>query len=232
MKKESWTHSFCVAKQREMGVLFNARRNISPFIEADKEYIMLINDKITYANVTLKSKSMKSGENIIPEEVIMSKIILIRGQKVMISSDLADLYGITTKRLNEQVKRNIKRFPPHFMFQLTEAEKDKVVANCDHLQNLKYSPYLPYVFTEHGTVMLANILNSDRAIQVSIRIVEIYIKMREYILTNKELLLKMEQLEKRVGHQDEKIVLVFNYLKRFIEVQEKPRKRVGFKPNG
>ena len=80
--------------------------------------------------------------------------------------------------------------------------------------------------------MLANILNSDRAIQVSIRIVEIYIKMREYILTNKDLLLKMEQLEKRVGHQDEKIVLVFNYLKRFIEVQEKPRKRVGFKPNG
>jgi hypothetical protein len=117
------------------------------------------------------------------------------------------------------------------MFQLTKQEKDKVVANCDHLRNLKYSPYLPYVFTEHGTVMLANILNSDRAIQVSIRIVEIYIKMREYILTNKDLLLKMEQLEKRVGHQDEKIVLVFNVLKRFIEVQEKPRKRVGFKPN-
>ena len=91
---------------------------------------------------------------------------------------------------------------------------------------------MPYVFTEHGTVMLANILNSDRAIQVSIRIVEIYIKMREYILTNKDLLLKIELLEKRVGHQDEKIVLVFSYLKRFMEVQEKPRKRVGFKSNG
>jgi len=175
---------------------------------------------------------MEGGESLIPEEVIVSKIFLIRGQKVMISNDLADLYGVTTKRLNEQVKRNIKRFPPHFMFQLTEQEKDKVVANCDHLQNLKYSPYLPYVFAEHGTVMLANILNSDRAIQVSIRIVEIYIKMRKYILTNKDLLLKMEQLEKRVDHQDENIVLVFNYLKRFIEVQDKPRKRVGFKPNG
>jgi hypothetical protein len=81
-----------------------------------------------------------------------------------------------------------------------------VVAICDHLQNLKYSPYLPYVFTEHGTVMLANVLNSERAIQASVRIVEIYIKMRENILTNKELLLKMEQLEKRVGSQDEKIV--------------------------
>ena len=179
----------------------------------------------------MKSSPKEGGDSFIPEEVIMSKIILIRGQKVMISNDLAELYGVSTKRLNEQVKRNSKRFPHHFMLQLTKQEKDKVVANCDHLQNLKYSPYLPYVFTEHGTVMLANILNSDWAIQVSIRIVEIYIKMREYILTNKDLLLKMEQLEKRVGQQDEKIVLVFNYLKRFIEVQEKPRKRVGFKPN-
>jgi phage regulator Rha-like protein len=181
--------------------------------------------------VNRNSISKEGLEIIIPDEVIMSKIIQIRGQKVMISNDLAELYGVTTKRLNEQVKRNIKRFPQHFMFQLNESEKDKVVANCDHLQNIKYSPYLPYVFTEHGTVMLANILNSDRAIQVSIRIVEIYIKMRKNILTNKDLLLKMEQLEKKVGHQDEKIVLVFNYLKKFIDVHDKPRKRVGFKQN-
>jgi len=115
------------------------------------------------------------------------------------------------------------------MFQLSEQEKDKVVANCDHLKNLKYSPYLPYVFTEHGTVMLANVLNSERAIQVTVRIVEIYIKMRENILTNQELLQKMEQLEKRVGNNDEKIGIIFQYLKKFIEVQEKPRKRVGYK---
>ena len=166
---------------------------------------------------------------LIPDEMILNKILLLRGEKVMISNDLAVLYGVTTKRLNEQVKRNIKRFPKHFMFQLTEQEKDKVVANCDHLQNLKYSPYLPYVFSEHGTVMLANVLNSERAIQVSVRIVEIYIKMRENILTNKELLLKMEQLEKRVESQDEKIGMIFQYLKKFIEVQEKPLKRVGYK---
>ena len=92
--------------------------------------------------------SKKGPEIIIPDEVIMNKIILIRGQKVMISNDLAELYGVTTKRLNEQVKRNIKRFPQHFMFRLDEQEKDKVVAICDHLQNMKYSPYLPYVFTE------------------------------------------------------------------------------------
>jgi hypothetical protein len=114
----------------------------------------------------MKSISKEGRGVLIPEGVIMSKIILIRGQKVMISNDLAELYGASTKRLNEQAKRNIKRFPQHFMFQLTEQEKDKVVANCDHLQNIKYSPYLPYVFTEHGTVMLANILNSNRAIQV------------------------------------------------------------------
>ena len=173
----------------------------------------------------VKNKS----EIIIPDEVIMNKIIMIRGQKVMISNDLAELYGVTTKRLNEQVKRNIKRFPKHFMFQLTEQEKEKVVAICDHLLNLKYSPFLPYVFTEHGTVMLANILNSERAIQASIRIVEIYIKIREHMLTNNDLLLKMEQLEKRMGKQDEKIALVFEYLRKFIDVQEKPRKVIGFK---
>jgi len=89
-----------------------------------------------------KMTKMES-EIMIPDEMIMNKILLLRGEKVMISNDLAVLYGVTTKRLNEQVKRNIKRFPKHFMFQLTEQEKDKVVANCDHLQNLKYSPYLP-----------------------------------------------------------------------------------------
>ena len=174
----------------------------------------------------------KDSQLMVPDEIIMSKIILIRRQKVMINNDLAELYGVTTKRLNEQVKRNIKRFPKHFMFQLTEEEKEKVVANCDHLQNLKYSPYLPYVFTEHGTVMLANVLNSDRAIQVSVRIVEIFIKMRELILTHKDLLLKMEQLEKRVGKQDQNIALVFKYLKKFIDVQDKPRKIIGYKRKG
>jgi hypothetical protein len=92
-----------------------------------------------------------SEELIITEEFIMSKILLIRDQKVMVDSDLATLYSVTTKQLNQQVKRNIKRFPPNFMFQLTEIEKEQVVANCDHLKKLKFSSTLPYVFTEHGT---------------------------------------------------------------------------------
>jgi hypothetical protein len=91
---------------------------------------------------------------IIPDELIMNKILVLRGMKVMIDSDLAELYGVTTKRLNEQVKRNIKRFPEDFMFQLTVAEKQEVVANCDHLARLKFSPNMPYAFTEHEAVML------------------------------------------------------------------------------
>ncbi len=126
-------------------------------------------------------KNLKVGgidKNIvIPDEVIMSKILLIRGKNVMIDSYLASLYGIPTKRLNEKVKRNVKRFPAHFMFQLTQEEKDTVVAICDHRKKLKYSPFLPYVFTEHGTAMLANVLNSDRSIQASIRIIDFIINL-------------------------------------------------------
>ncbi|MFH1936869.1 MAG: ORF6N domain-containing protein, partial [Bacteroidota bacterium] len=95
------------------------------------------------------------------------------GVKVMIDSDLAELYGVTTKRLNEQVKRNAKRFPADFMFQLTEQEKQQVVANCDHLERLKFSPNLPHVFTEHGAVMLASVLHSGRAILVNIQFVRV-----------------------------------------------------------
>jgi len=100
--------------------------------------------------------------NIIPDEVIMNKIIIIRNLRVMIDSDMAELYGVSTKRLNEAVKRNLKRFPIDFMFQLTITEKEELVANCDHLKKLKFSPYLPFVFTEHGAVMLASVLNSER----------------------------------------------------------------------
>ena len=96
-------------------------------------------------------------KSIVPNEIIMSKILLIRNQKVMIDRDLAELYGTTTKRLNEQVKRNINRFPEHFMFELTEIEKEYVVTSCDHLKKMKFSSTLPYVFTEHGAMMLASV---------------------------------------------------------------------------
>ena len=149
----------------------------------------------------------------------------------MIDKDIAELYGVITKRLNEQVKRNKKRFPTDFMFQLTQDEKDEVVANCDHLKTLKYSPNLPFAFTEHGAVMLASVLNSDRAIEVNIQIVRIFTQIREMLLMNKDFLLKVEQLEKKVISHDEDIKNIFQALKRLINPPQEPRKRLGFKPD-
>jgi hypothetical protein len=168
-------------------------------------------------------------ELIVPDEIVMSKILLIRGKKVMIDRDLAELYGVPTKRLNEQVKRNIKRFPEDFMFQLTEEEKEEVVAFCDHLKTLKYSPVLPNVFTEYGAVMLASVLNSDRAIDVNIQIVRIFTQMREMLITNQEILLKLELLESKVTGHDEDIQLIFGYLKQLLNPPQEPRPRVGFR---
>jgi hypothetical protein len=134
-----------------------------------------------------------------------------------------------SKRLNEQVKRNHRRFPEDFMFQLTKSEKDELVAKCDHLNKLKFSSNLPYAFTEHGAVMLANVLNSERAVEVNVQIVRIFIKIREILLTHKDILLKIEQIEKKLTNHDERIQTVFDYLKQFIQDQEKPRIEVGFK---
>lgn len=172
-----------------------------------------------------------SKEISIPEEVIMNKILVIRDKKVIIDRDLSELYGVETKRLNEQVKRNIKRFPENFMFQLTQAEKDQVVANCDHLQSLKFSQFLPYVFTEHGTMMAANVLNSDKAIKVSVRIIETYVKMREMLADNLSLKLEIEEIKKKLSNHGKNIELVFSYLDELIEKNEdpKPRNRIGFK---
>lgn len=106
---------------------------------------------------------MSKSSQLIPIASIAQRILFLRGQKVMIDADLAELYGVETKALNQAVKRNIERFPPEFMFQLTKSEKDEVVTKCDHLNRLKYSPSLPYSFTEHGALMLGNVLKSPRA---------------------------------------------------------------------
>ena len=169
---------------------------------------------------------------LIPDEVVINKILLIRGKKVMIDKDIAALYGVSTKRLNEQVKRNSKRFPKDFMFQLTQEEKAEVVANCDHLKNLKYSSNLPFAFTEHGAVMLASVLNSDRAIEVNIQIVRIFTQIRETLLTNKDILLKLEQLEQKVTGHDENIQMIFNALKQLLNQPQEPRRRIGFRRKG
>ena len=106
---------------------------------------------------------MMEGKALIPIERIENVIIQIRDHKVIIDTDLAKIYGVTTRKLNQAIKRNIDRFPPDFLFQLTQKEKEEVITICDHLENLKYSPYLPFVFTEHGAIMAASVLNSERA---------------------------------------------------------------------
>ena len=171
----------------------------------------------------------KSGVRTVPEEIIVGKILLIRNRKVMIDRDLAELYGVTTKQMNQQVKRNLNRFPEDFMFQLTAEEKEEVVTNCDHLKSLKYSPVLPYVFTEHGAVMLASVVNSERAIAVNILIVRIFTQMREMLLTHKDILLKLEQLERKVTGHDDAIQIIFKYLKQLLNPPQEPRPRIGFR---
>ena len=169
----------------------------------------------------------------IPDEIVMSKIIIIRNQRVMVDSDMAELYGVSTKRLNEAVKRNQSRFPIDFMFQLTEHEKEEVVAICVHLKKIKFSPYLPFVFTEHGAVMLASVLNSDRAIHVNIQIVRIFNKMRDIMLSHKDLLLEIQKINNKLTSHEDKILLVFEYLKQFEqskkqELEQEKRVRIGY----
>jgi hypothetical protein len=171
---------------------------------------------------------MSKTRRIVPAERIESRILLIRGQKVMLDSDLAKLYGVGTKRLNEQVKRNKNRFPPDFLFKLTAKEKAEVVANCDHLRKLKFSPTLPYAFTEHGAIMVASVLNAPRAIEVSVYIVRAFIKLRERLGTHKKLAVKLAQLEKRIEASDEDIAALFEAIRQLMEPPDKPAKRIGF----
>ena len=138
---------------------------------------------------------------LVPMEQLERRIFLIRGQKVMLDADLAMVYGVPTKALNQAVKRNLSRFPGDFMFQLTVEEKREVVTNCDHLKRLKFSRALPYAFTEHGAVMLASVLNSPVAVQASVYVVRAFLKLREFLAAHKELSARLATLEARVeGH--------------------------------
>lgn len=172
---------------------------------------------------------MAKGKSIIPVGKIENRILLIRDEKVIIDADLAGFYGVPTKRLNEQVKRNTNRFPDDFMFQLTKSEKSEVVANCDHLENLKYSRSLPYAFTEHGAIMAASVLNTPRAIEVSVFIVRAFIKLRQFIAGRKELQRKISQIDKRLIDHDEQIVELVNLIKQLLNPEPPPKKRrIGF----
>ena len=159
-------------------------------------------------------------------ERIEGRILVIRGHKVMLDADLAELYGVTTKRLNQQVRRNIERFPEDFMFELRPAEKAEVVANCIHLAKLKFSPAAPLAFTEHGALMAASVLNTPRAIEVSVYVVRAFVRLNQSLASHKELARRINQLETRT---DARFKAVFDALRDLMAPPEPKKKRpIGF----
>ena len=171
------------------------------------------------------------------DEEIISKIYFIRDKKIILDKDLAELYDVTTGNLNKAVKRNLKRFPEDFMFQLTEAEFKNQIFQSG-ISSWGGTRKMPYGFTEQGVAMLSGVLNSDKAIEVNIRIIRIFTKLREMLLTHKDILLKMEKVEKNMMKQDGKmkqyekdIQIIFEALKQLLNPPQEPRKRIGFKPD-
>ena len=163
---------------------------------------------------------------------IEKNIFLIRRHRVMLSTHLAELYGVPTKRLNEQVRRNIKRFPEDFMFQLTWEEaifSRSQFATLKHGKNIKY---LPYAFTEQGVAMLSSVLNSERAIQVNIAIVRVFVRLKQVLATHKELAAKLKELEQEVGKHSKLIIEIFEIIKQLTQpLKSKQKPQIGFRPD-
>lgn len=147
----------------------------------------------------------------------------------MLSRDLAKLYQVETRRLNEQVKRNIGRFPERYMFKLTIEEYKSLRSHFATLKKGQHSKYPPYAFTEHGILMLSSVLKSERAEKVNILIIDTFVELNEMLLTHKDMLIEIEEIRKKVSGQDQKIELIFNYLKQFIIHQKTPITKIGFK---
>jgi hypothetical protein len=163
------------------------------------------------------------------EASLESRILTIRGRSVMIDADLAELYGVETRVLNQAVRRNRDRFPAEFMFQLTGAEKKEVITNCDHLARLKFSPVLPLAFTEHGTLMLGNVLNSERAIEVSLLVVRTFVSIRQMLSSHKDLAAKLNELERKVGGHDDAIADLIDAIRRLAAAPPARKSRpIGF----
>lgn len=170
------------------------------------------------------------------DEKISSKIYLLRGKRVMLDSDLAALYNVETKQLKRQVRRNINRFPEDFMFQLVSSEYHSLRSQTGALKRGEHAKYLPYAFTEQGVAMLSSVLNSRTAIQVNIQIIRVFARIRELLLTHKDILIKLEQLEKKllkndkkIDKHDKEIQIVFEALKQLLNPATQARKRIGYR---
>ena len=165
--------------------------------------------------------------NLVPSERIEKRIFLFRGQRVMLDTDLAELYRVTTKRLNERVRRNIKRFPSDFMFQLTKEEEESLRSQIATLKGGRgqHRKYQPYVFTEQGVAMLSSVLNSERAVQVNIEIMRAFVRLRELMSTHKDLARKLETLEKKY---DAQFKVVFDAIRQLMTQPEPRKRKIGF----
>ena len=176
-----------------------------------------------------KNMRKKSAGLIVPDEIIMNKIFLIRGQKVMLDKDLAELYQVETKRLKEQVKRNMERFPKHFMFELTPQENESLRSQIATLEKGQHSKYLPYVFTEHGILMLSNVLKTSRSIAVSIKIIDVFVELRKNMSDTVKLRMALEEVIKKTTNNTKNIEVIFQYIDELNEKKEIPRKLIGYK---
>lgn len=179
----------------------------------------------------LKKHDMKPSKEIstIPQEVLIHKIYLLRNEKVMLDRDLAELFGVKPIRLREQVKRNPAKFPEHFMFQLNTQEVEMLLAQQVIPSRQHLGGSLPYAFSEHGILMLANVLKSDVAIHMSIRIIELFVKWREILFSNTDLKLEVERIKRKVENHDQNIEIVFRYFDELLEQKSLPRRQIGFK---
>jgi hypothetical protein len=175
-------------------------------------------------------KAQKQTPDVTTNEIV-EKIYVVRGMKVMLDKDLAEMYGVETKRLKEAVRRNISRFPDDFMFELSELELNNLRSQIA-TSSWGGLRYLPMAFTEQGVAMLSSVLRSERAIQVNIQIVRVYTRMRQLILDNKELWLKIEKIEQSLAKKDEEVQAIFKVLKNLLVKEEKPRQPIGFKIPG
>jgi hypothetical protein len=179
----------------------------------------------------MKKQIVKEPTSLVPVEIIQSKIYLIRGHKVMLDKELSELYGVSTKRLKEQVRRNLKRFPEDFMFELTWEEAESSRSQIATLKKGGNVKYLPFAFTEQGVAMLSSVLNSDRAIEINIQIMRVFTKLREMMISHKDLARKIEDLERnfqeKFQEHDKKIILIFNAIKELLADKEEAVKKRG-----
>jgi ORF6N domain len=162
-----------------------------------------------------------------------SLILTIRGHKVMIDTDLADLYGVETRALNQAVKRNVDRFPKDFMFRLNANEKSEVITNCDHLRRLKFAQSLPFAFTEHGAIMAATVLNSPQAVSMSVFVVRAFIQLREQIAANRAILKRLTEIDKTLLQHDTALLDLYEKLLPLLQpVADPSKRRIGFQSKG